>query len=145
MDYKGYEILELNDEEEVHFYEEEKDKILLKENEYLAIENNNKEIIDKFCFQNGQLRPIKSFKINSDYYGTIKPRNLQQSFLFDMLQDKVTTIKVVSGRFGSGKTIAMVSSALEAIQKGIFQKIVWVRNNIEVKNSAPIGALPGLI
>lgn len=143
MDYKGYEILELNEEETAHFYEEEKDKILLKENEYLGIKNKDGEIFDKFCFQDGVLRPVRFHKIESAYYGTIKPRNFQQALLFDMLQDKRTTIKIVTGRFGSGKTFAMISSALEAIQRGMFQKIVWVRNNIEVKNSAPLGALPG--
>lgn len=143
MDYKGYTILELDDNQIADFYEDKVNNFLLKENEYLAIKNQSGEVIDKFCFQNGKLRPVKFCKIDNAYYGAIKPRNLQQMMLFDMLHDDRTTIKIVTGRFGSGKTFAMISSALEAIQKGTFQKIVWVRNNIEVKNSAPLGALPG--
>lgn len=38
----------------------------------------------------------------------------------------------------------MILHALEAIKKGEVSKIVWVRNNIEVKDSVPLGALPGL-
>ena len=37
----------------------------------------------------------------------------------------------------------MILHALEAIRCGNADKIVWVRNNIEVKDSVPLGALPG--
>ena len=37
----------------------------------------------------------------------------------------------------------MVSHALQLIDDGKFDKIVWVRNNISVKDSKDIGALPG--
>lgn len=62
---------------------------------------------------------------------------------FDMLQDEKSTIKILTGRFGSGKTMLMVVNALDLIQKGKFDKLVWVRNNVEVKDSVPLGALPG--
>ena len=39
----------------------------------------------------------------------------------------------------------MILHALEAIKKGEVSKIVWVRNNIEVKDSVPLGALPGSV
>lgn len=37
----------------------------------------------------------------------------------------------------------MSSAAMDLLDKNRFQKIVYVRNNIEVKNSKPIGYLPG--
>ena len=37
----------------------------------------------------------------------------------------------------------MSSAAIDLVEKGKYNKIVWVRNNIEVKNSKPIGHLPG--
>ena len=37
----------------------------------------------------------------------------------------------------------MSSAAVDLIEHGKFDKIVYVRNNIEVKNSKPIGFLPG--
>ena len=37
----------------------------------------------------------------------------------------------------------MSSAAVDLIEKGKYEKIVWIRNNIEVKNSKPIGHLPG--
>ena len=60
-----------------------------------------------------------------------------------MLKDRVSTIKLVAGGFGTGKTFSLVAAALEAIQKGHFDKIVWVRNNVDVKDTVPLGALPG--
>lgn len=37
----------------------------------------------------------------------------------------------------------MINAALEALEKNQFEKIVWVRNNIEVKDSNALGSLPG--
>ena len=37
----------------------------------------------------------------------------------------------------------MTSAAVDLIEKDVFERIVYVRNNIEVKNSKPIGFLPG--
>lgn len=41
------------------------------------------------------------------------------------------------------KDYLMSSTAVDLLEKGRFEKIVWVRNNVEVKNSKPIGHLPG--
>ena len=37
----------------------------------------------------------------------------------------------------------LVTAALEALQLGKFDKIVWLRNNIDVKDTKDLGALPG--
>lgn len=37
----------------------------------------------------------------------------------------------------------MINHALSLIEKGVYDRIVWVRNNIEVKDSKPTGYLPG--
>lgn len=60
-----------------------------------------------------------------------------------MLLDDTTTVKVMSGGFGSGKTFLTCAAAFNMIQNGRFNKIMWVRNNIEVKDSNPIGHLKG--
>lgn len=60
-----------------------------------------------------------------------------------MLYNHDVTVKVLAGKFGTGKDYLMSSAAVDLIEKGKYEKIVWVRNNIEVKNSKPIGHLPG--
>jgi phosphate starvation-inducible protein PhoH len=39
--------------------------------------------------------------------------------------------------------MALVVAALEAIQAGDFERIIWVRNNVQVKDTDQLGALPG--
>lgn len=144
MDYKGYIEVEMNDDCLAQFYS---NKNLwagdLYENQYMLIKDSTGEIVDKYCRQNGELRQVLYHKLGGTFTGTIKPRNPQQICLFDMLKDKTSKIKLVTGRFGSGKTMAMTVAALELIEKGKFDKIVWVRNNVSVKDAPEIGFLPG--
>lgn len=146
MDYKGYKELTFNDNQLAYFYnnkqsyEQECD---LKENQYLLIKDYSGEVVDKYCYQNGELRQVHFCTLGGTFTGFIKPRNPQQICLFDMLKDKTSKIKLVTGRFGSGKTLAMTNAALELIEKGKFERIVWVRNNVTVKDAPEIGYLPG--
>ena len=144
MDYKGYIEIEMNDDCLAQFYSN-KDLWAgdLYENQYMLIKESTGEIIDKYCRQNGELRQVLYHKLGGAFTGAIKPRNPQQVCLFDMLKDKTSKIKLVTGRFGSGKTMAMTVAALELIEKGKFDKIVWVRNNVSVKDAPEIGFLPG--
>lgn len=89
--------------------------------------------------------PIKYKKISNRFTGDIRPRNTQQKLAFDMLQNDNITVKMLAGTFGSGKTMLMVSSAIDMIEKHKVEKLIWIRNNIEVKNTKELGALPGTL
>ena len=145
MDYKGYIELMMTDDSLAQFYNGNHQPYIdaLNENQYLLIKDFSGEIVDKYCRQNGELRQVMFQKLGGSFTGTIKPRNPQQICLFDMLKDKTSKIKLVTGRFGSGKTLAMVNAALELVEKGKFDRIVWVRNNVPVKDAPDIGFLPG--
>ena len=146
MDYKGYIDVQFDDEHLARFYNNKEvyaELFELKENEYFLVSDASGEIVDKYCFQNGEMRQVQYHKLGGNFTGAIKPRNPQQICLFDMLKDKTSKIKLVTGRFGSGKTLAMTNAALELIEKGKFERIVWVRNNVTVKDAPEIGYLPG--
>ena len=146
MDYKGYIEVQFDDDRLAHFYNNKEvyaELFNLKENQFFLVCDKTGEVVDRYCFQNGELRQVMFHKLGGTYTGAIKPRNPQQVCLFDMLKDKTSKIKLVTGRFGSGKTIAMTTAALELIEKGKFDKIVWVRNNVSVKDAPEIGFLPG--
>lgn len=113
------------------------------ENEYLIARDEKEEVIDLFKCKNGRLAQVPYKAIESKFAGKIKPRNIQQKLGIDMLYDTDTTIKILTGKFGTGKDLLMSSAAIDLIEKGYFDKLVYVRNNIEVKNSKPIGHLPG--
>lgn len=138
--------IELSEEKLAAFYNNKElyaELFNLKENQYLLIKDSTGEVVDRYCCQNGELRQVMFMKLGGAFTGTIKPRNPEQVCLFDMLKDKTSKVKLVTGRFGSGKTLAMVYAALELIEKGKFDRIVWVRNNVAVKDAPEIGFLPG--
>ena len=72
----------------------------------------------------------------------MKPRNPEQRCAMDLIHSDVP-IKLITGPFGSGKTFTMVEGMMEALQKNKFEKIIFIRNNIQVKDTDALGALPG--
>lgn len=143
-EYKGYKEVVMTDDEMNWFYnhthENSFDCIL---NEYLIIKNSDNEIID-YRKWNGKEYHVLSYKqINNKFFGKVKPINPQQVLAFDMLQDKNKTIKVISGRMGSGKDFLMISNALKLIDEGKYDKLVYVRNPIGVRGIEEIGYLRG--
>ena len=114
-----------------------------KTNEYCAIHEGSelKDILrwDGNSYKNLNYKPFKSILGSK-----IEPRNTEQKMLFDLLQNREIPIKLCLGRFGSGKSFLMLAHALYLVQqKGEFEKIVFVKNNVEVKDTNKIGALPG--
>lgn len=144
-DYCGYKEVQLSEDELAEFYCSLKvNRFELKKNEYLIIRNQDGIIVDSRKWTGDVHSVLKYEQIFSDFMGKVKPRNPQQELCFDMLQDERTPIKVITGGFGTGKDYLMLSHAVQMIHKtGKFQKIVWVRNNVEVKGTKQIGHLPG--
>ena len=142
--YTGYTEIELSDEQYNLVYSEHKlPGYIFNENEYVIAVNEYGEVVDKFCYQDGKLRPVKFTTFSNMHTGKLKPRNVHQELAFDMLKDKTSTVKLVTGTWGTGKTMSLVVAALEAVERGEFDKIIWVRNNVQVKDTDQIGALPG--
>ena len=112
-------------------------------NEYLVIKDKEGTVVDIFYRGVDGLSKRQCYKLDTENDGVIKPRNLEQQLAFDMLSRDNIPIKVLSGVFGSGKEYMMVNFALDKLARGIVNKIVWVRNNIEVQDTVPLGALPG--
>lgn len=143
-EYKGFKDVTLSDEEMSYFYLHTKENIydsIL--NEYLIIRKSDGEVVD-YRKWNGEEYVVVSYKIiNSHYMGKIKPRNPHQVLAFNMLQDKDVTIKVISGKFGSGKDYLMIANALKLIDEGKFDKLLYIRNAIGVKDANELGFLPG--
>jgi predicted ribonuclease YlaK len=126
--YTGYTEIELSDEQYNIVYSEHKlPGYIFNENEYVIAVNEYGEVVDKFCYQDGKLRPVKFTTFSNMHTGKLKPRNVHQELAFDMLKDKTSTVKLVTGTWGTGKTMSLVVAALEAVEKGEFDKIIWVR------------------
>ena len=142
--YNGYKELQLTDEQFSKIYTDGCiDGVCFKENEYLIAKNNENKIVDKFQQKDGMLERVPFQTLSNSYLGKIKPRNPQQELTVDLLLDPDTKIKVIKGVYGSGKDYLMLSAALQLIEKGKFDKIVFVRPNVSVRGLPDIGALPG--
>ncbi len=142
--YKGYKTVDTTDEDLAAIYSNMSlNRFDCNINEYLLLRNGSEEIVDKLKWTGTYFEQVKYKQINNAFVGKIKPRNIEQELAFDLLQDDITKVKVLRGKAGSGKDFLMASTALDLIHKRKFDKIIWIRNNISVKNSKDIGFLPG--
>ena len=118
--YKGYTIVTLDDDAMSTFYSGKGPLIAVEENEYVIIENKNHEAVDYYRFTQGELQKVKYPLLGSEYTGEMKPRNPQQYCAMDLLRQKDIPLKLITGNFGSGKSMMCIVAALEAIQNGDF-------------------------
>ena len=145
MEYKGFETVQfVDDAEMVKFYQNvDENYFNLKINEYAFVKNPDGDIVDKIKWTGAKNAPVGFKSIRNEYTGKLSPINPEQEFAFDMLQDANTTVKLLTGRWGSGKTKLMVAHAIQYVMKGKVDKLIWVRNNYETKDTKAIGFLPG--
>lgn len=142
MEYKGYKTLVLDEEQMGKFYQT-KHVDGLAENEYVIIVDKKGNPVDYYCYKKGVLNSVKFPVFENEYVGQMKPRNPQQYCAMDLLKNKDVPLKLITGKFGSGKSMMCIVAALDAIQKGLFEKIIFVRNNVQVRDTDQLGALPG--
>ena len=166
--YTGWKKWKPNSDEWLALYTEGKIPFQLKENEYLIAESEDGSCTF-YCNESGQLRKftggsIKTVKDTTPVFLeepkdtdkkpatkkyskgkniVITPKNVEQVCAFDLMKDPTKTIKLLTGTWGTGKTLILVSAALEALKQGRFERIVWIRNNVDVKDTKDLGALPG--
>ena len=122
----------------------------LKENEYLIIDDGEgSEMNLIYRMKDGKLGKANraAIKINDPKDGRVKkvytPRNPEQVCAFDLMKDPDTTIKLLTGTWGAGKDLIMASSALEQLKAETYEKIIWIRNPINLRDTPDLGALPG--
>ena len=136
-------------EEMISLYSKKTTNILnAQQNEYCEIYEGD-ELKDLIFWNGIEYQDLKYSPIHEPGLGKDKdrertvPRNIEQKMAFHLLQDKNIKVKLLLGNYGSGKSYLMLAHALSYINRGLFKKIVFVRNNIEVKNTEKLGSLPG--
>lgn len=72
-------------------------------------------------------------------YG-ITPRNAEQSFAFEVLNDPEVKLVGITGKAGTGKTLLALASALK--QSGMYKQVLLARPIVSLANK-DIGFLPG--
>ena len=143
IDYCGWGKYYPNDIELASLYAHPENNILnAKINEYCEIFIDD-ELKDILIWDGNHYRNLKYKTFHSILGEKIEPRNLEQKFYFDLLQNKQIPIKLCIARFGAGKSLIALNYALNEVANGRFEKIVFVKNNLEVKGAGKLGTLPG--
>ena len=166
--YTGWKKWTPTSEDWVELYANGTVPVQLKENEYLIVKSDGNSTIF-YCYENGQLRKFTGGSIKTTKDDTavlleskqdgkqhsssqkyskgknvvITPRNEEQVCAFDLMKDPTKTVKLLTGTWGAGKDLIMASSALEQLKLGHYERIVWIRNPISLKDTPDLGALPG--
>lgn len=138
-------ILELNVPEEneliSQLYSNNFSNLTLYENQYILIKDGN-DVKDILVYRHNSVNKIQRKKIKTDFEKELFPLNVEQECLFDALYSD-STIVYGSGDYGTGKTLLMTGYAVQELQKGHINKIIYVPNNSYNENSMELGALPG--
>jgi len=143
-EYLGFKDLYLSEEELAALYENPTQNTYdLMINEYLLVRDADGNLVDQFRWDGGEMQQVKQKTIKGKFVDTIKPRNPQQILALDMLYNPTITVKLLTGGYGVGKDALMMAAAMDMIERGRYDRLVYVRNNIEVRDSKPIGYLPG--
>lgn len=144
-EYKGYRVMTMTDEQLAEFYSSgsvgEAEEFAV--NEYIVIQNESGEPVDALRWSGSEFKKISKKPFSTKFGGKVSARNVQQELAMDMIQDENITVKMIAGKFGSGKTFLFSAAAVQMVESGKYDKIIFVRNNVEVKNTKPIGFLPG--
>ena len=119
------------------------EEIELVENEFLVVTDDEGNMLVVFQRKDKGLVIVKNRYIKNRYIGSIAPRNVEQSCLFSLLFDKKISIICANGTYGSGKSFITLNYALQQLQEGKINKIVFVPNNSYVANAREHGYEPG--
>lgn len=133
----GKYLADFYENETKFIYEEYEGEFL--DNQYLIIRDFSGKVIAKYVWRDNRF--IRLGRDNTPR--VITARNVHQELAMEMLDQEFIKIKVLGGVGGAGKDFLMVNKAMELIRKGRFKKLVYVRNNIEVRHTNSLGALPG--
>lgn len=143
-EYRGFQEITSDDERLPTFYSDLTNNVFdCRQNEHIIVYDADGVAKDFYRWDGTRYALVGYKVIKNDYTGNVRPRNPQQRLAIDMLYNQDITVKILVGKFGTGKDYLMSSVALDLVMQGKFDKIMWVRNNVEVKNSKPLGFLPG--
>ncbi|MFZ4456738.1 MAG: PhoH family protein [Bacteroidales bacterium] len=108
---------------------------LLQPNECFIMQSIRSSVLVRYNPFNKMITKIKKDK----NYG-IEPRNAEQSFAFEVLNDKEIQLVAITGKAGTGKTLLALASALKQHQE--YKQILLARPIVSLANK-DIGFLPG--
>ena len=141
-DYSGYTIVKCDTEDKMNnFYTSLNEEKNYYTNEYIFVENQDKEIIDKYIYKDKHLTQLVYPCFTSKQFGKIKPKDAYQWAAMDsMMRNKLTLLR---GPAGSGKSYLALGYLFDQLEKGKIDKIIIFCNPVATKDACKFGFLPG--
>ncbi len=116
----------------------------LRPNACVVLENEQNAkhtALGRFNAQSGQIVPLR---VPREGVSGIKPRNLEQSFAFDLLLDDKVQLVTLIGRAGTGKTLLAVAAGLrKVVSDGVYSRLLVSRPVMPLGKD--VGYLPGTL
>lgn len=142
-DWAGWGKYYPDEKEMAMLYADPKVNILkCKINEFAEIYEDT-QLKDILFWTGSEYRKLKYKDFTAPTGEHISPRNIEQKMYLDLLQNDDIPIKLCVGRFGTGKSMFAETWGTHQLQMGKFDKIVFVKNNLDVKGAGKLGILPG--
>jgi PhoH-like ATPase len=138
IDYTGYKIVSLNDDEMEYFYSHKNTNIYdLNINEYLLIKNINDEIKDRYKWDGKTHLNIKFKSFKSKTFGEIKPLDEIQMCVFDSITNNEITM--LYGKAGSGKTTLPLAYIMQGLETQKIKKCFIIYHYETLKGAKTLG------
>lgn len=107
----------------------------LRTNECFILDSGTSSALARYVTADGVVRKVAKEK----NFG-IEPRNAEQAFAFDLLNDDRIKLLAITGKAGTGKTLLALAGALK--QHGLYKQILLARPIVSLANK-DLGFLPG--
>jgi PhoH-like ATPase len=107
----------------------------LEPNDCFILKSTQNSVMARYNPFTGKIKKVDK----GNNYG-IQPRNAEQSFAFEVLNDPEIKLVGITGKAGTGKTLLALAAALK--QAGMYKQILLARPIVSLANK-DIGFLPG--
>lgn len=105
-EYLGFKEVSLNDEEISSLFQPDLHNTFgCVTNQYLVANDAQGNNIGLFRSNGERLLKVPYKTVKGRFLGTVKPRNIQQQMALDLLYNSDITVKIITGKFGTGKIL----------------------------------------
>lgn len=109
--------------------------VKLRTNECFVLDSGTSSVLARYVTADGMVR-----KVTKEKNFGIEPRNAEQAFAFDLLNDDRVKLLAITGKAGTGKTLLALAGALK--QHSLYKQILLARPIVSLSNK-DLGFLPG--
>ncbi len=109
--------------------------VKLRTNECIVLDSGTSSVLARYVTADGMVR-----KVTKEKNFGIEPRNAEQAFAFDLLNDDRVKLLAITGKAGTGKTLLALAGALK--QHSLYKQILLARPIVSLSNK-DLGFLPG--